>query len=202
MWRAFADQDQNLQQTIGLLPPALRSTNDALSKATTLGNTLHSALGQLLPSAQSLGPTLSDLRPFFNQTTPVIRDQLRPFSVAAQPTAKLLAPATGKLAASTIGLTTLARELNNIMNELAYKPQHGQGYLFYVPWANHNSNSVLAGQDGVGPVRQSMIKFTCGTLSLLQGFVANPKQNPTLATLAQLLSLPDYGKYCKGNFPK
>jgi phospholipid/cholesterol/gamma-HCH transport system substrate-binding protein len=199
VWRAFAQQDQNLQQTISLLPGALQTANVSLSKATTLGNTLQSALGQLLPSARSLGPTFADLRPFFEQTTPVIRDQLRPFSIKAQPTARLLAPATGRFAASTRGLTTLARELNNIMNELAFKPQHGQGYLFDVPWANHNSNSVLSTQDGVGPVRQSMLKFSCGTLSLLPAVI---KHNPTLATLIELLNVPDQTKYCNGSLPK
>jgi phospholipid/cholesterol/gamma-HCH transport system substrate-binding protein len=202
VWRAFAHQDQNLRQTIGLLPGALQGTNDALSKATVLGHTLRSTLGQLLPSARGLGPTLADLRPFFEQTTPVIRDQLRPFSVRAQPTARLLAPATRRLAASTPGLTTLARELNNIVNELAFKPRTGPGILFYLPWANHDTNSVLSSQDGVGPVRQSMLKFTCGTLSLLHAIGSNPKQNPTLATLIGLLSVPDYTRYCNGTLPK
>lgn len=88
------------------------------------------------------------------------------------------------------------------MNELAFKPQGQQSYLFYVPWANHSTNSVLSAQDGVGPVRQSMIKFTCGTLSLLNGFLANPKQNPTLTTLAELLTLPSFTQYCNGTLPK
>ena len=95
----------------------------------------------------------------------MIRDQLRPFSVTAQPTAKVLASATERLAKSTPGLTILARELNNIVNELAYKPKHGQSYLFYLPWANHDTNSALSAQDGIGPLRQSMLLFTCGTLT-------------------------------------
>jgi phospholipid/cholesterol/gamma-HCH transport system substrate-binding protein len=202
VWHAFAQQDHNLQQTIQLLPGALQSTDVALSHATTLGHTMQSAFSQLLPSAKALGPTMADLRPFFKQTTPVFRDQLRPFTVKAQPTAKILAPATEHLAKSTPGLTTLARELDNIVNELAYKPKNGQSYLFYVPWANHDTNSVLSAQDGVGPVRQSMLLFTCGTLSILQGIVANPTQNPTLAALIQLLDLPNYSQKCTGNYPK
>jgi phospholipid/cholesterol/gamma-HCH transport system substrate-binding protein len=201
-WRAFAQQDQALQETIRLLPGALQSTNAALGTATTLGQTLQTSLGELEPSARSLGPTLADLRPFFRQTTPVIRDQLRPFSIKAQPTARLLPPATRELASATPGLTTLARELDNIVNELAYKPRQGQSYLFYLPWANHDTNSVLSAQDGVGPIRQSMLLFTCGTLSLLQGFIANPNQNPTLTTLIGLLNTPSYSQNCEGTLPK
>lgn len=202
-WHAFAQQDQDLEQTIELLPPALRSANTAFSAATTFGHTARTAFTELLPSAEALGPTLADLRPFFRQTTPVIRDQLRPFSVKAQPTARLLAPATERLAKSTPGLTTLARELNNIVNELAYQPRGGRSYLFYLPWANHDTNSVLSGQDGIGPLRQGMLLFTCGTLNLLNNtYVKNPTQNPYLLTLSELLDLPNYASSCRGSLPK
>jgi phospholipid/cholesterol/gamma-HCH transport system substrate-binding protein len=201
VFRALADQDQNLQQTIRLLPPALQATNTALTHATTLGRTLSSTLGALQPSAQGLGPTLSDLQPFLRQTTPVLRDQLRPFSVQAQPTAKLLVPAAHRLATATPKLQTLAEELDNIVNELAFKPKNGQSYLFYLPWANHDTNSVLSTQDGVGPVRRSLILFSCGSLQLLQD-LADPKHNPTLATLIQLLTTPNYSSVCRGGLPK
>ena len=93
--------------------------------------------------------------------------------------------------------------LNSFFNELAYKPKHGQSYLFYLPWANHDTNSALSAQDGIGPLRQSMLLFTCGTLNLVQGtYVKNPSQNPTLLTLLELLDLPNYSQSCKGNFPK
>jgi phospholipid/cholesterol/gamma-HCH transport system substrate-binding protein len=202
VWHAFAQQDQNLQQMIRLLPGALQVSNTALNRATTLGRTLQSAFSQLLPSARSLGPTLADLRPFFEQTTPVIRDQLRPFSVKAQPTARLLAPATEKLAKATPGLATLSKELDNIVNELAYKSKGSQSYLFYVPWANHDTNSTLSSQDGAGPLRQGLLLFPCGSLSLLNGYFNNPAQNPTLNTLGQLLDLPSFAQYCSGTHPK
>jgi len=201
VFRAISDQDQALKQTIQLLPGALGATNTALTQATTLGKTLTSTLGPLDTSARGLGPTLADLRPFFNETTPVIRDQLRPFSVKAQPTAKELVPAAHQLAQATPHLGTLATELNNIVNELAYKPKNGQSYLFYLPWANHDTNSVLSTQDGVGPIRRSLILFSCGSLEILQD-LANPKHNPTLATVIQLLTTPNYNAICNLDLPK
>jgi len=198
VFHALASQDRSLQDTIRLLPPTLRATNAALHHATTLRDTAQSALSKLLPSARSLGPTLSDLRPFFKQTTPILDTQLRPFSIKAQPTAKVLAPATERLAKATPGLTTLARELNNIVNELAFKPAHGQSYLFYVPWASHDTNSALSAQDGVGPLRQGMLLFNCGALNLAQGtYAKNPNQNPTLLTLLELLDLPNFNSSCR-----
>ncbi len=198
VWRAFASQDESLRQTIRLLPGALTATNTALDKGTALGRTMQIAFSKLEPSARSLGPTLQELRPFFKQTTPVLKDDLRPFSIAAQPTARLLAPATEKLAKATPGLTTLARELDNIVNELAYKSKHGQSYLFYLPWANHDTDSLLSSQDGIGPLRQSMLLFNCGTLDLLNNtYASNPKENPTLLALIEMLDLPSFNSVCR-----
>jgi phospholipid/cholesterol/gamma-HCH transport system substrate-binding protein len=206
-WHAFAQQNQNLERTIALFPGALQTTDTALAHATTLADTMRAAFTELMPSARALQPTLSDLVPFFRDTTPVLQNQLRPFSVKAQPTAKLLAPATQRLARATPGLKTLAQELDNIMNELAYKPKHGQGYLFYLPWANHDTNSVLSAQDGQGPLRQGELLFSCGTLSLLNNYIHPAKGfarafNPQLRTLAELLSLPSYKQHCRGILPK
>jgi phospholipid/cholesterol/gamma-HCH transport system substrate-binding protein len=202
VWRAFADEDEQLQETIKLLPATLSSTNTALADATKLGDTMRSTFTNLEPTAAGLGTMLTDLRPFFKKTTPVLADDLRPFSIKAQPTAKLLAPATEKLAKATPGLTTLATELNNIVNELSYKSKGSQSYLFYVPWANHDTDSALSSQDGIGPLRQSLLLFSCGTLQFMQNFIKDPTQNPTLSTLVQLLNLPDYGKVCTGDVPK
>jgi phospholipid/cholesterol/gamma-HCH transport system substrate-binding protein len=200
-FHAFAQENQSLSQAIRLLPGTLSATNTALIHLTTLGETMRTAFSQLMPSVRALGPTLSELQPFFARTTSALA-QLRPFSVQAQPTARLLTPASRKLAAATPGLTTLARELDNIVNELAFKPPHGQGYLFYLPWANHNTNSVLSSQDGVGPLRQGELLFSCGTLSLLNGIATFPTQNPNLATLIGLLDLPNYKQHCHGTLPK
>jgi phospholipid/cholesterol/gamma-HCH transport system substrate-binding protein len=204
VFHAFAQQNHSLEAAIRLLPGALGATNTTLTHLTTLGETMRTAFSALMPGVRALGPTLSQLRPFFSQTAPVLGNQLRPFSIKAQPTARLLAPAMLKLAAATPGLTTLARELDNIVNELAYKPRHGQGYLFYLPWDNHNTNSVLSSQDGVGPLRQGELLLTCGTLSLLNGYITKPKlsHNPNLRTLAELLDLPNYKQHCRGTRPR
>ena len=67
--------------------------------------------------------------------------------------------------------------------------------LFYIPWASHNTNSVLGNQDGIGPLRRGQIMVSCTSLSVL-ATVASPKQNPTLATLVQLLGVPDKDEVC------
>ena len=196
VFRALAHQDQNLQQTIALLPQALGATNTALTAAATLGRTLQSTLGQLEPSARALGPTLSDLQA-------VLQRRPRPCSAIScgrsrsrlSPPPSCWRPRRTTWPRRRPGCRRSRRELNNIVNELAYKPPHGQSYLFYVPWASHNTNSVLASQDAIGPVRRSLILFSCGSLQLLQD-LAKPTHNPTLATLIQLLTTPDLNSHC------
>ncbi len=59
------------------------------------------ALRGLVPFAHAFGPALAAATPLFRDTTPVIRNQLRPFSVAVQPLAKILDPASAKLRVAT-----------------------------------------------------------------------------------------------------
>jgi hypothetical protein len=142
-----------------------------------------------------------------------VRDQLRPFTREAQPTAKKLVPAAQRLAKATPDLARLTDELNVLVNELAFKPKgngiKNQSYLYQVPWASHNTNSVLANSDGVGPLRRGLIYFGCGPLNLLFNVLSGPPKgkteprNPTLTTLIKLLNAPDHNSLvASGQCPK
>jgi phospholipid/cholesterol/gamma-HCH transport system substrate-binding protein len=199
VFRHFSAQNDHLGQTLSLLPGALDSTDKALVKLDDLGSTFKTGLKALQPMAASLGPTLKQTQPFFKQTTPVLRDSLRPFAREAQPTATKLVPAAQQLSKATPDLTTLTNTLNALLDELAHDPPgdgvHGQSYLFNVPWANHNTNSVMASQDGIGPARHSLVLFSCGALTLLDVFT-KPGKNPTLSTLKGLLDAPKASDNC------
>ena len=70
----------------------------------------------------NLGPALAAARPLFRDTTPVIKNQLRPFSVAVQPLAQMLAPAAPELQKATPQLANSIGVLNALFNTLAYQP--------------------------------------------------------------------------------
>jgi phospholipid/cholesterol/gamma-HCH transport system substrate-binding protein len=201
VFRHFANQTDNLQRSVALLPSTLEKSSRALAKVDGLGRTLGATSKQLDPAAKALGPALRDVEPFFRKATPVFRDQIRPFAVAAQPETKLLHEPTSKLSKATPQLKTLADVLNAIVNEVAYKPP-GSGadansYLFYVPWASHNSNSILSYQDGIGPLRRGIVLVSCQSVQVLDT-LASPSRNPTLATLVQLLGVPKRDEICGG----
>ena len=68
---------------------------------------------------------------------------------------------------------------------LRYKPKNGQSYLFYLPWANHDTNSVaLHARTASGPLRQQLILFNCGSLQLLHG------TSPTRSTTRRCHAAP------------
>ncbi len=192
VFQHFANQDANLQRTIALLPSALRDTNAALTQTKAFADQAGPALGAMRPGARALGPSLVALRPFLRQTTPIIKNQLRPFTVVATPVVKELAPAAAEFADATPDLTTTFQVLNAFLNGLAYNPPGGrEGYLFYLTWLNHISNSIFSGQDGLGPIRRGVVVVTCNSLPGLNAIkrFGNPKFN-SVRLLAQLTNTP------------
>ena len=194
-FRHFSAQQKSLGQTVDELPGTLATSRVALTKLDTLGSTLEVGLARLRPTAKRLGPSLEQVEPFLRKTLSPLRDELRPFARDAQPTAAKLVPIARELAAATPKLDRFTGVVNGAFDELAHDPPgngpDGQSYLFYLPWASHNTNSVLAAQDAVGPTRRALILVSCGQLQVLRS-LANPKRNPTLSTLIQLLNTPNY----------
>jgi phospholipid/cholesterol/gamma-HCH transport system substrate-binding protein len=186
VFRAFASEDRNIQASLGLLPGTLEATRVGLGKATTLARTLGPTLQALRPGARALGPSLAATRPFLRESTPIIRDQIRPFAVASIPTVKALRPAAQNLAALTPDLSTTFDVLNYVLNELAYNPPGSaeEGYLFWALWANHAGNAVFTTQDAHGPIRRGQFLISCQAASVLNGVTA---VNPSLKALVDLL---------------
>jgi phospholipid/cholesterol/gamma-HCH transport system substrate-binding protein len=194
VFRAFADQDARLRDALRLLPGTLSTTNTALRKADALGTELRPTLGRLRPAARALGPTLRDVRPFFNGTTPVIESQLRPFARDVLPTVRDLRPAAADLAVATPRLTSSLRVANTLLNELAYNPPGAEeGFLFWTSWANHNGASIFSTQDAHGPIRRGLVVTSCSSLQLLQNI---GRANQVLGTLAGLLNPPAPSAVC------
>jgi phospholipid/cholesterol/gamma-HCH transport system substrate-binding protein len=194
VFRRFANQNENLAETIELFPAALDSTNRAFGRIDQLGQAMETTFGELRPMARALGPTLRQMRPFFPATVPPIRDQLRPFTREAQPIARELRTPARDLAATMPKLQRFFEVFNAIWDELAYDPpgegKGGQSFLFYGPWAIHNTNSTLAAQDGIGPVRRGVVLVPCASLGFLES-IASGERNPLLNTLIKLLNAPD-----------
>jgi phospholipid/cholesterol/gamma-HCH transport system substrate-binding protein len=195
---AISSQDANLQSALTLLPGTLQQANRTLGKVQTFANQSGPTLNALLPFARAFGPALQASRPLFKDTTPVIRDQLRPFARAVQPLAKILRPASADLAKATPHLVNSFGVLNALLNTLAYQPSGRQGYLFWGSWLSHIADSLTSTQDAHGPIVRGLFMATCGGLNLFE--VALVNSDPALGPLIDLLNAPDWSKiqskYC------
>jgi phospholipid/cholesterol/gamma-HCH transport system substrate-binding protein len=191
----LAGQSANLQESLRQLPEALDTTSTTLAKVDRMAKVLGPTLEDLRPGARALGPSLRELRPFLTTTTPVLRDQIRPFTRAALPTVKALRPAMRDLASATPNLYRSFKVINALLNTLAYNPPGDteEGYLFWLSWANHTGNTVFSNQDAHGPIRRGLVIFSCNTAQLLTAVSA---ANPALGTLVALLNGPTADQIC------
>ncbi len=197
VFQVFADQQSNLRATLSLLPGALDATNKAVLASDQMTSQMGPALHKLEPTAIGTAASLESLQAFAKATTPVLEDQLRPFTAEAGPTIAALKPAAADLAATAPQLDTTFSVLNTLTNELAYNPPGQQeGNLFWLAWGNHLSASMLSAQDAHGPLRRGTLFGSCDALTLFEGI---GRSNPEVGTLIELLNAPKTSAVCGGS---
>lgn len=198
--RTFASQQAALRQTLQELPPALRATREGVDRANRLSLVLRPAALRLIPAAQALQPALENGQELFRTTLAPIRDQIRPFTRQIRPTVRHLAQAAEPLDRTATGLRRAVADINVLLNELAFNPPGAkqEGFLFWLPWLNHNFNSIFLNQDAEGPVRRAILLFSCNTVRLAE-FAANT--NALLKTELQATQVPTSAEICPPTTP-
>jgi phospholipid/cholesterol/gamma-HCH transport system substrate-binding protein len=193
-FEALARQDENLRESLRLLPGTLGETETTLRKASDLAAELGPASERLRPAARALGPSLRATRPFLRESTPIIRNQLRPFSRDVRPTVRDLRRAAEDLAVVTPRATRVFKFVNALLNTLAYNPPGSEeGYLFWASWVNHAGGTIFNTQDAHGPVRRGLVLIGCSSLGVLEQV---KQANPQLQTLIELLNAPRQSDVC------
>jgi phospholipid/cholesterol/gamma-HCH transport system substrate-binding protein len=188
VFKTFAAEDANVQRTLRLLPGALHKTGVGLAKLATASNVLGPTLHKLLPFASSLRPANEATSRLAKETTPVVKNEIRPFARQILPVVNQLGPSTKQLGEAFPKLQVSFSVLTEFFNELAYNPGPNKGsFLFFLAWANHNLNSVVSSADANGPVGRSLIYFNCEVLKILKGV---QEVNPTVNLLVNLLRPP------------
>jgi phospholipid/cholesterol/gamma-HCH transport system substrate-binding protein len=194
VFKAFADQQAAIRASLRELPPTLRVTRSALGDSDRLSLTLRRALPDLIPSAAALKPGLEATQRLFLDTTPPIRDQIRPFTRQVRAPVKHLVQGAEPLEKSVNGLSTALSNLNYGLNELAYNPNPSIGnYLFYLGWLNHDLNSTYLNQDAYGPLRRGVILGSCQTATIAAQIASS---HPHDLTNSQLSNFPSATEAC------
>ena len=185
---SFAKEQASIRSAVQELPGTLKETKGALTSANDLALQSGPALKKLIPGAKATAPALRALRPFFQQTAGPIQNQIRPFTVQVQSPVRHVAQISQGLGLSTPGLKTGFTDLNTGLNALAFNPPGDQeGFLFYVPWLNHDLNATYALQDAYGPIRRGIVLESCSTAAIAEGVL---QSEPYLRMLYQLTGQP------------
>ena len=190
----LAEQESSIRETLQELPPALVSTRNGLERVGELSQALGPSLEALRPGARDLDDMQRALRPFFRETTPVIRDTIRPLVRESRPVVTALRPTVNTLSSSTGDLATTLNVLNRLLDMIAYNPPGvEEGYLFWLAWTNHLGANVFNTQDAHGPIRRGAVVAGCDTLAIIDNVAA---VNPVLGTTIGLINLPRASEVC------
>lgn len=166
VFTAFANANHGVSQSVAELPATLQQATVTLQKVQQFANILAPATRNLLPAVSEIpaanAATISLAKPI----TPVLRTEIRPFVVAAQPLVRNLVPASKNLATATPNLSSAFTVLNHLFNDLGYSPGGGQhGYLWWLAWADHNARTLFSIQDANGDFRPLFLQASCATYS-------------------------------------
>jgi phospholipid/cholesterol/gamma-HCH transport system substrate-binding protein len=185
----FAKEDQSVQSLVRELPGALNKTKSGLGKLATAAHVLGPTLHKLQPFASALGPANEATRKLTLATTPIIKNDIRPFAREILPTVNEIAPDTKQLAEAFPKLAASFGVFNEFFNELAHNPGKSEGgFLFFLDWANHNLNSVVSSSDANGVLGRTLVYLNCEVAPLLK---AVGSVNPNVNLLVGLLNPPD-----------
>jgi phospholipid/cholesterol/gamma-HCH transport system substrate-binding protein len=181
---SFAREEASLRASLRELPGTLKVTRGALKSSNALALQSGPALKKALPGSRATGAALRALRPLFRETAGPIQNQIRPFTQQVKSPVTHVAQISQGLGVATPGLKTGFTDLNLGLNALAYNPPGSdEGFLFYVPWLNHDLNANYLLQDAYGPIRRGILLISCSTASTADGTLL---AEPYLRLLYQL----------------
>ena len=190
---AIASQAPDVQRTVSLLGPTLRTTRVALTKTDQLATVLGPAIQSLRPFARKLKPINDSLGHLARTTIDPIKQDIRPFVRNARQPVRDLRPGAKNLVAATPRLTTVGDKLNKLFNMAAYNPNgaegagtaaRDEGYLYWLGWLAHLTNSTFSSQDAHGVYRHIYLVATCNTA---KSMLATSPLAPAITGFGQLV---------------
>ena len=148
-----------------------------------LAKALGPAAVNLLPAVKAIPAANQALSALAVPGAPIVKNQIRPFVVAARPVVQNLRPAAVNLAdpttlqtsngpvkeaAATSNLSNVFTVLNHFGNMLGYNPGNTEhGYLWWLAWLDHNARTLFSVQDANGDYRPLFLQASCATYAQL-----------------------------------
>lgn len=189
VFAVIAREDREVQETLRELPGALHQANHGLNKLAGAARVTGSTLHALEPFATSLASAQSEARASFKATTPILKNEIRPLFRQILPVLQQLQPSLKDFSQASPQLTLAFTVLNEFFNELGYNPGPKQaGFMFFLDWANHDLNSVVAQGDAHGAEGQALLYFNCNLVPILRDI---EQADPTAKLVLGLLNPPN-----------
>jgi phospholipid/cholesterol/gamma-HCH transport system substrate-binding protein len=164
--QATASQDGALRSSLAQLPGTLTAARRTLVRAAPFARSLRRTLVALEPAVPRLRATLASAPDAVRGLLPLPIGPLRRFTRAIGPIGPSVSSASADLGAALAPLTTAFKMLGASTNMLGYNPSGGpHGYLFWLDWFFHNSNSMLSTEDAHGAVWRGLALMSCSSLS-------------------------------------
>jgi phospholipid/cholesterol/gamma-HCH transport system substrate-binding protein len=165
---ALASQNVALHRAVRLLPGTLGRIRITFRDLTGFAHVLGPASRALVPVARSLPSTLRDSQALFRGAALLPLGQIAPFEQAALPLARRLPPLAANLKIEVPDLIDAFKVLAYSVNELAYNPGgKNPGFLYWLAWFAHNSDSFISSSDANGPVWRTLLVGSCASLKSL-----------------------------------
>jgi phospholipid/cholesterol/gamma-HCH transport system substrate-binding protein len=190
---AIASQSPDVQRTVALLGPTLSTTRVALGYTDKLAGELGPTINSLRPFARKLKPVNDSLGNLAKTTFAPVKNDIRPFVVAARQPVRDLRPAAQNFVHATPRLTVVGQKLNELFNMAAYNPNgaeapgtpgRDEGYLYWLGWLGHVGNSTFSSGDAHGVYRHVYVVATCNTV---KDILTSSPLAPAVTGLGQLL---------------
>jgi phospholipid/cholesterol/gamma-HCH transport system substrate-binding protein len=202
----LAEQDTQIAGAIERLPSTLRQAERTLVRVDELGDTMGPAFEALRPAVRRLPAANAELRPLAEQIEPVLRTKIRPFVREARPFVRDLRPAAENLRKASPDLRESFFEINRLLNMAAFNPNgreeltgdperdraREEGFLYWLGWVTHNTNSLFATSDAGGPIRRTVQLGSCSTYQAL----ADQQGLATIETVLGLVGILDNADLC------
>jgi phospholipid/cholesterol/gamma-HCH transport system substrate-binding protein len=165
---SLASQNASLHRAVTLLPGTLRRARTTLHDLVGFSQALGPASAALTPVARSLPGTLRRSQAVFRGAALLPLAQIKPFVAAALPLAGRLPALAGDLRVEVPDLIDAFKVLAYSANELAYNPGgKNPGFLYWLAWFAHNSDSFISSSDANGPVWRTLLVSNCASLKSL-----------------------------------
>jgi phospholipid/cholesterol/gamma-HCH transport system substrate-binding protein len=164
VFHAFANANQGISQAVKDLPGTLDQTTATLQKVQRFADILAPATHNLLPAVEEIPAANAATIALAKPGAPVVKNEIRPFVVAARPLVRSLQPASINLAKATPNLSKVFTVLNHLLNMVGYFPGGNQhGYLWWLAWGDHDARTLFSTQDANGDFRPLFLQASCAT---------------------------------------